>query len=142
MEIGSSPLSVRRSVLVAGIIGLIGPTPVPGQSVCEVDHVFASDGGGFHNFGRAVAVSGDTSLIGAETAGGETGYAYVFRFDGTRWVETQKLLASDGDTGEFFGRSVALRRRHARNYLPRSGSCRRRPPRLCRSSETLRRRRR
>ena len=104
METGSRPLSVRRSVLVAGIIGLICATPAPGQSVCEVDHVFASDGGGFHNFGRAVAVSGDTSLMGAYTAS----RAYVFRFDGTHWVETQKLLASDGAVGERFGRSVAV----------------------------------
>ena len=108
METGSSPLSVRHSVLVAGIIGLICATPALGQSVCRVDHVFASDGGVFHNFGLAVAVSGNTSLIAAETAGGETGYAYVYNFDGTGWGETQKLLASDGAFGDFFGRSVAV----------------------------------
>ena len=111
MGSGSSPLSVRRSVLVACIIGLICAAPAPGQSVCEVDHVSASDGGGFQNFGRAVAVSGDTSLMGAKTDndnGLESGSAYVFRVDGTGWGETQKLLASDGVSGDSFGRTVAV----------------------------------
>ena len=57
----SSPLSVRCSVLVAGIIGLIFAAPAPGQFVCEVDHVSAD--GGVTSFGRAVAVSGDSSLL-------------------------------------------------------------------------------
>ncbi len=101
METGSRPLSVRRSVLVAGIISLIA-TPAPGQSVCEVDHVTASDGGGFQKFGKAVAVSGDTSLIGTQNS------VYVFSFDGTSWGETQTLLASDFVNGDFFGESVAV----------------------------------
>ena len=32
--------------------------------------------------------------------------AYVFRYDGGEWLETQKLLASDGGGG--FGRGVAI----------------------------------
>ena len=111
MGSGASPMSVRRSVLVAGIIGLICATPATGQSVCRVDHVFASDGGVFQNFGLAVAVSGDTSLMGAMTDndnGLESGSAYVFSFGGTGWGETQKLLASDGVSGDSFGRSVAV----------------------------------
>ena len=111
MGSGSSPLSVRRSVLVACIIGLICATPAPGQSVCMVDHVFASDPGAFDSFGFAVAVSGDTVLVGADgddDNGGNSGSAYVFRFAGTTWVQTQKLLASDGQGNDHFGHAVAI----------------------------------
>jgi hypothetical protein len=62
-------------------------------------------------FGRAVAVSGDVAVVGAtwnDDNGYNSGSAYVFRFDGTAWVEEQKLLASDGEEGDQFGGSVAV----------------------------------
>ena len=62
-------------------------------------------------FGAAVAVRGDTILIGAprhyDTATG-AGAAYIYRFNGTRWIEQAKLTASDGGRGDHFGVSVAL----------------------------------
>ena len=38
----------------------------------------------------------------------DTGSAYVFNRTGTTWTQQQKLLASDGETGDFFGFSVSL----------------------------------
>ena len=96
--------SVSRSVAVLGAIGALWTAPAPGQSVCEVDHVSASDGGGFNNFGRAVAVSGDSSLIGASFVS----RAYAFRFDGANWVETQTLQGSDVVGGDNFGKVLAM----------------------------------
>ena len=40
--------------------------------------------------------------------GTASGSAYVFRHDGTQWVEETKLLASDGAAYDWFGRSVAI----------------------------------
>jgi nucleoside-specific outer membrane channel protein Tsx len=88
----------------------------------EAAKLTASDGDRLDQFGRSVAVSGDgsTALVGAdgdENPNGEdylddeipeAGSAYVFsRADGG-WSEEAKLAASDGDSGDRFGRSVAV----------------------------------
>jgi len=72
----------------------------------------ASDGAPGDFFGRAVALSGNTLVVGA--FGGDTvaslnqGAAYVFTRSGTIWTQQQKLTASDGATNDVFGLSVAL----------------------------------
>jgi len=72
----------------------------------------ASEGAAFDNFGRSVAVSGSTIVVGApfDSIGGNVnqGSVYVFNRQGGSWVETQKLTASDGTAGDFFGFSVAF----------------------------------
>jgi len=65
------------------------------------------------NFGRSVAIDGDTMVVGAndDDKGGEAGAAYVFGRDvgGTdTWGQITKLLASDGATEDFFGISVSI----------------------------------
>ncbi|MCH7848996.1 MAG: FG-GAP repeat protein [Planctomycetes bacterium] len=84
-----------------------------GQTVCQDARLTASDPGIFESFGYSVAVSGDTAIVGAQwdsELGTEAGAAYIFRLDPDRstWIEQQKLLASDGDGGEHFGRSVTI----------------------------------
>lgn len=58
-------------------------------------------------FGYSVSIDGDTAVVGAGgddcAAGDECGSAYMFRFDGTTWVEEQKLTASDAAAGDLFG---------------------------------------
>ncbi|MFN9811342.1 MAG: hypothetical protein ACK6CU_17120, partial [Deltaproteobacteria bacterium] len=72
----------------------------------------AADAGDVFCFGRSVAVSGDTAMVGAlqddDTGGVDSGSAYVFVRSGTRWSEQQKLTASDAAAGGFFGNSVAV----------------------------------
>ncbi len=62
--------------------------------------------------GRSVSISGDTALIGApedtNDNGGFAGAAYVFRFDGSAWVEEAKLITSDGVIFDEAGRSVSI----------------------------------
>jgi hypothetical protein len=74
--------------------------------------LLAADGATGDEFGYAVAVSGDTALVGAyyDSQGAETarGSAYVFTRSGTTWTQRQKLTASDGAGGDYFGFSVAL----------------------------------
>jgi FG-GAP repeat len=72
----------------------------------------ASDAAVDDLFGYSVALSGDTAVVGAindnTPAGSDAGSAYVFVRSGTTWTEQQKLTASDGAFGDFFGYSVAL----------------------------------
>lgn len=82
------------------------------NAVTQQAQLFASDGAGADRFGRAVAISGDTVVVGADLdnigATSDQGSAYVFVRSGTTWVEQQKLTASDGAAGDFFGISVAI----------------------------------
>jgi hypothetical protein len=63
-------------------------------------------------FGEAVALSGDTALIGAmedsQTEAEYEGAAYVFQRHGESFAEVQKLKATDRSDGAFFGKSTAL----------------------------------
>lgn len=73
--------------------------------------VTAPDGAAGDEFGSAVAVSGDTVIIGArgDTSGLDgAGSAYVFLRTGTTWSLQQKLTASDAGRFDRLGYSVAL----------------------------------
>jgi uncharacterized repeat protein (TIGR01451 family) len=64
-------------------------------------------------FGAAVALWGDTAVIGTRLGdapgGSDQGAAYVFRYSETMgWTLEQKLVASDGKPGDRFGFSVAI----------------------------------
>lgn len=63
-------------------------------------------------FGKSVALSGDTALIGAwgdDNLGDHAGSAYVFvRSEHYPWVQQAKLLAGDGAAQDRFGHSVLL----------------------------------
>lgn len=66
---------------------------------------------GGERFGSSVAIDGDTIVVGA-IYGGEgdpsTGSAYVFKHNGSDWVEEAELLADDLGEGDKFGYSVAI----------------------------------
>jgi uncharacterized repeat protein (TIGR01451 family) len=72
----------------------------------------ASDAAASDLFGSAVAISGDTIVVGTpfdDTPGGtDAGSAYVFVRSGTTWTEQQKLLASDGAPNDLFGSAVSI----------------------------------
>ena len=77
----------------------------------EQDKLVASDAQASDFFGTSVAVSGDTVVVGVagEGSGGvEAGAAYVFVRNGTTWTEQDKLMASDAETFDQFGLSVAV----------------------------------
>lgn len=69
-------------------------------------------GGERVNFGHSVAVNGDTALVSAprddDPNGFQSGSVYVFGRDRSRWIQRDKLSASDGDSTDRFGWSVAF----------------------------------
>ena len=81
----------------------------------------ASNTGGGDGFGSAVAVSGDTIVIGAqgEDGGGgglgaadnskvDSGAVYVFTRVGATWTQQTYVKASNPDAGDAFGSAVAI----------------------------------
>ena len=62
-------------------------------------------------FGFSVAVYGDNALIGAhlsDTAGPDSGVAYLFTRNGSRWIQDLPLLPNDIGVGDQFGYAVDL----------------------------------
>ncbi len=82
-----------------------------GTAWLEEQKLIASDGTSNDFAGFAVALSGDVAIVGASgdaDNGTESGSAYIFRFNGSMWVQEQKLVPSDGSAGDLFGRAVAV----------------------------------
>ncbi|UCC32195.1 MAG: hypothetical protein JSU86_07915, partial [Phycisphaerales bacterium] len=92
-----------------------------GSTWVEESKLIPSDVSG--SFGiSAVSISGDVAVIGgvlASAVGGDPGSAssaaYVYRFDGTNWIEQAKLTGSDPADGvnslgesDYFGNSVSV----------------------------------
>jgi len=69
-------------------------------------------------FGNAVAISGDTMIVGARYDSVPldkelqyySGAAYVYVKDGNNWVQQTRLAASTPQAGDLFGSSVAIDR--------------------------------
>lgn len=104
-------LRSRRASVALILWELAGGDGALAQSTCKVAHLTASDPGVYDSLGIATAMSGETALAGSfwdDDNGGDSGSAYLFAFNGTAWVQTQKLLASDGHNGDWFGWSVAI----------------------------------
>lgn len=59
-------------------------------------------------FGTSVAIDGDVLIIGAQGHSVSTGAAYIYRYNGSLWVEDASLTASDSVSQDFFGNSVSI----------------------------------
>ena len=71
----------------------------------------ASDARPFDNFGFSLAIDGNLVVIGApfhDGAGGNSGAAYVFEWNGNTWSQTARLAASDAAADDEYGSAVAV----------------------------------
>ncbi len=115
--------SFGDSVGISGdtvIAGAVGNGGEPGAAYVLVrdgsiwiqqQKVTASDGTAEAAFGFAVAISGDTAVIGAPFDGEKgfgSGAAYVFAKSGNVWIQEQKLKTSDARPFVVCGESVAV----------------------------------
>jgi hypothetical protein len=123
---GTSEDRFGYSVALSGDTALVGaPGDNPQGSLSGSTYVFvrgssgwvqqaklvASDGATKAGFGRAVALNGDTAVIGAPNAaitGTDTGAVYVFVRSGTTWTQQAKLSALDYVVFDGFGSSVSV----------------------------------
>ena len=76
----------------------------------QVQQLFASDAAPHDKFGHSVALQGTTALIGADGWSNSTAQGAVYAFDATSgvFVQTQRLVASDGAPSYQFGLPVTL----------------------------------
>lgn len=104
-------MSPRPCLSAAFALSLVASAAAASSFIHEAQ-LFAGDGAAGDGLGAAVAVFGDTAVVGApfdDTAGGaDAGSAYVFVRSGTAWTFQQQLLAADGAAGDDFGRSVSI----------------------------------
>ena len=89
-------------------------------SVIEDAFIIQSDNGDPHDsFGNAVAIDGDTAVIGArfedsngssagDNSADSAGAAYIYVREGTTWVQQAYLKASNADADDRFGTAVAI----------------------------------
>jgi hypothetical protein len=77
----------------------------------QLPKLTASDGQAYDYFGGSVAISGDRLIIGAPEyfSVNSAGAAYIFHWNGSGWVQQQKLTPSENPTpSDFFGCSVSI----------------------------------
>jgi hypothetical protein len=82
-----------------------------GSAWVEQEKITASDGAPEENFGNHVAISGNRMVVGAyrdNDNGSNSGSIYSFAYDGTHWSEIEKILAYDGDAGDYYGLEADL----------------------------------
>jgi len=120
-----------QATAMAGDVAMVGTNDThSGQSAVYVftrsngtwtqtQKLQAADGvvGDNARFGGAIAIDGDTAIIGADGAtigaNAEQGAAYVFRNTGGTWAQVAKIVVADGTAQDHFGNSVALSSRGA-----------------------------
>ncbi|MFK7847653.1 MAG: T9SS type A sorting domain-containing protein [Rhodothermales bacterium] len=63
-------------------------------------------------FGNAVSLDGNVAIVGSSSdkppAVGQTGAAYIYRYDGSDWIEEAYFYPDHGQTGILYGQSVAV----------------------------------
>ena len=78
----------------------------------EFQILTASDKAADDRFGYSVSLSGNVAIVGAFYAspGGisNAGKAYIFRYNGTSWIQEAILIASDKAANDNFGCSVSI----------------------------------
>ena len=97
--------------------------PITIDPIAQQAYIKASNTDADDWFGKSVAISGDTMIIGApyedssasgvngnqyDNSAGESGAAYVFTRSGGVWTQQAYLKASNTDSGDAFGQSVAV----------------------------------
>ncbi len=86
--------------------------PVIDPQLAQTARLTAGDGAAEDYFGAAVAISGNTAIVGAPRndigADADQGAAYVYVRSGGTWTQQDKLKAATGTVGDFFGGSVAI----------------------------------
>ncbi|MBL0164960.1 MAG: FG-GAP repeat protein [Xanthomonadales bacterium] len=128
-----------NSISLSGDTALIGRTsesflPIPkvgaayvfvrqGSSWSQQTKLVGNDVLVQDDFGRSVAISGETAVVGSPftstAAGDNVGSAYVFQRSGTSWSQRQKLVAPDAASGDFFGNAIAVSGNHMLVGAPR-----------------------
>ena len=106
-----------------GMAGCGNSSPLSETSIAQQAYLKASNTGADDHFGSAVAIDGDTLVVGApnedsgssgvngtqsDNSGNDVGTVYVFVRSGGIWTQQAYLKASNPDDLDTFGTSVAI----------------------------------
>jgi len=115
VAISGDTIVVGRPGIFSGSAGVAYVFVRSGVTWSQQASLIPSDVGPSDNFGFSVAIEGDTAVIGAPFPEGPApnpdprpGFAFVFVRNGVTWAEQAKLMASNANTYDGFGWSVAL----------------------------------
>jgi hypothetical protein len=107
-------VAISGSTVLVGAPGVNGFTGAAyvftgsGATWAQQKVLTASDPAGGDQFGRAVALSGSTALVGAPDKNANAGAVYVFIGSGATWAQQKELTAADSAASAYFGWSLAL----------------------------------
>ena len=96
-----------RDVISATVLVVIFMIVICDGLKCH-DKLSIIDGGDYHLFGSSIAISNNLVAIGAYF--NSPGKVYIFRQDiiSGEWNQTAELNADDGESSDYFGRSVGI----------------------------------
>ncbi|MBP7830552.1 MAG: hypothetical protein KA248_11600 [Kiritimatiellae bacterium] len=93
---------------IAGLVFLLCASFAAAVDWRYKEKITASNGTTNDNFGCDVDVDGEWAVVGAHKQAENAGAAYFHQWDGTNWVERDRVAASDGAPNDGFGQAVAL----------------------------------
>lgn len=109
---------IASLILIALMLGGVGVKSVAAASAQEraaaaipngqQAYLKASNTAGSDGLGYAIAMSGETVVIGAPGKNSNAGAVYVFVRSGTTWTQQANLTASNAAAGDGFGKAVAI----------------------------------
>lgn len=76
--------------------------------VSQLAYGKASDAAAGRRFASAIAIAGDTMVIGARGGLTDPGAVYIFARTGASWTQVQRLVAPNAGNDDGFGASVAI----------------------------------
>jgi hypothetical protein len=119
-DLFGSAVSISGDVIVVGAVGDDDAGSNSGAAYVyrfngtdwkQEAKLVASDAAEGKDFGFSVSVSGEAAVVGARDdshSGIGSGAVYVYQYNGTNWIETDKLTANDAASNDVFGDSVSL----------------------------------
>lgn len=97
-------LAARWAIVLVALLTLPAG-PAWGQ--CAIDELTAWDAGD-HNFGFRADIDGEVIVVGSPAYSSNAGSAFIFRYDGTSWVQDHAVVEGSG-TNWFLGWGVAVK---------------------------------
>lgn len=100
-----------RGVRFTCLFGLVVASVIPFAAAQQPVRLSDPGANGSELFASSVSIWGDYAVVGVpddDDMGSLSGSAFIYRREGTNWVAEAHLFASDANSGDYFGTSVAI----------------------------------
>ena len=82
--------------------------PFDSHGIQSEQRLFPTQDQNILDYGHDVSISGNWAIVGAPSSNGQKGNAYVYKFDGDKWSESEKLVPITKEHQILFGISVSI----------------------------------